>query len=84
MGRRETRVYPRFITEPREGMKRAKLLAYLARHGCHMVREGGRHSIYANPVIGKTTSIPRHSEIPDDLAGKICKDLRLRKIRKGK
>jgi len=67
-------------------MKRLKLLAYLARHGCYMVREGGgsRHSIYVNPVIGKTTSVPRHPEVPDPLAEKICKDLRLSKMTRRK
>ena len=65
-------------------MKRLKLLAYLARHGCYLVREGSRHSIYANPVIGKTTSVPRHPEVPDPLAEKICKDLRLPKMTRRK
>ena len=30
-------------------MKRKDLLAHLIRHGCMMVREGGRHTVYFNP-----------------------------------
>ena len=51
-------------------MKRRDLLAHLAKHGCNLVREGGNHSWWENPA-----SIPRHTEISDILAKKICKDL---------
>jgi len=38
-----------------------------------LLREGTRHSIYFK---GKyKTTIPRHSEIVDELARKICRDL---------
>ncbi|WHZ16051.1 MAG: hypothetical protein OJF52_002899 [Nitrospira sp.] len=45
-----------------------------------MLREGARHSIYFNPSKKQTTSIPRHTEISDRLAVKICKDLGIPKI----
>jgi len=39
------------------------------------LREGGNHSIYVNRKAGRTSSVPRHGEINNDLARKICKDL---------
>ncbi|KAB3543679.1 MAG: type II toxin-antitoxin system HicA family toxin [ANME-2 cluster archaeon] len=56
-------------------MKRRALLKHLNQHGCRLLREGSRHSIYFNPVNRKTSSVPRHTEIADKLAQKICKDL---------
>jgi len=56
-------------------MKRSELLRYLRTHGCEMIREGGRHSWWHNPLQNKRSAIPRHSEIKDILALKICKDL---------
>ena len=56
-------------------MKRTKFLKYLHSQGCELLREGGRHSWWHNPVLNKRSAIPRHSEIKDILAKKICKDL---------
>ena len=56
-------------------MKRKKLLQHLHDNGCRMVREGGRHSWWENPTLNKRPAVPRHSEISDILANKICKDL---------
>jgi len=56
-------------------MKRRDLLRHLAEHGCQLVREGSRHSIFYNPEKKTTSSIPRHREINDFLARKICRDL---------
>lgn len=56
-------------------MKRADLLRHLAAHGCQLLREGGRHTIYWNPANRKTTSVPRHNEIVEPVAARICKDL---------
>ncbi|HHB12823.1 MAG TPA: type II toxin-antitoxin system HicA family toxin [Chromatiales bacterium] len=56
-------------------MKRSALLRHLRRHGCVLVREGGRHSWWGNPVLNRRSAVPRHSEIADTLARKICKDL---------
>jgi hypothetical protein len=42
---------------------------------CQFVREGSDHSIWGNPVMNYRTSVPRHREIPDYTAGRICKQL---------
>ena len=58
-------------------MKRLDLIRHLERHGCVLLREGNRHSVYVNRITRKTSTIPRHSEINDYLARKICKDLEI-------
>jgi mRNA interferase HicA len=62
-------------------MKREDLLRYLRQHECELLREGGRHSWWGNPALNKRSSVPRHAEIDDNLAKKICKDLGLPKIK---
>ena len=56
-------------------MKRSALLKHLRRHGCYLKREGRSHSLWANPLTGAMEAVPRHVEIPDKLAGKICRGL---------
>jgi len=56
-------------------MKRIDLIRHLERSGCVLFREGGRHSIYKNREKGQMTSVPRHREIKENLARKICDDL---------
>src|SRR4051794_1047944 len=56
-------------------MKRSALLKLLRRHGCALKREGRSHSLWTNPQTGETESVPRHTEIPDRLARKICRGL---------
>lgn len=56
-------------------MKRSLLVRHLRKNGCVLVREGSRHSWWANPEQNRRSSVPRHSEIRDQLARKICKDL---------
>ena len=56
-------------------MKRKHLLRHIEKNGCVLLREGGRHSVYLNPREKKASTIPRHNEINDFLAKKICKDL---------
>ena len=56
-------------------MKRGKLLKHLNTNGCVLKREGARHSIFHNPANGKISAVPRHSDVKDLLARKICKDL---------
>jgi mRNA interferase HicA len=56
-------------------MKRTDLIHHLEQHGCAFLREGGRHSVYVNRRTGKSSTVPRHREINDFLARKICKDL---------
>ena len=54
-------------------MKRKELIRHLTKHGATLLREGRRHSIYQKGRF--RTQIPRHTEIVDELARKICKDL---------
>jgi predicted RNA binding protein YcfA (HicA-like mRNA interferase family) len=56
-------------------VKRRALVRHLQAHGCELLREGANHSIFINRAAGKTSTVPRHTEINDDLARKICKDL---------
>jgi mRNA interferase HicA len=56
-------------------MKRLDLIRHLEAHGCALLREGGRHSIYINRATPKSSALPRHREINDFLAQKMCKDL---------
>ncbi len=56
-------------------MKRLDLIRHLERNGCALLREGGRHSVYVNRITRKSSTIPRHRDINDYLARKICKDL---------
>jgi len=56
-------------------MKRRELLGYLRSQGCAFIREGARHSWWSNPAMSKRSAVPRHNEIRDVLARKICKDL---------
>ncbi|MHB1309296.1 MAG: type II toxin-antitoxin system HicA family toxin [Limisphaerales bacterium] len=54
-------------------MKRRELIRHLATHGCTLLREGARHSVWVNPDTGQKEAIPRHAEIDDHLARKICR-----------
>jgi len=56
-------------------MKLVDLLRHLAKCGCLFVREGGNHTVYRNPANGRMTAIPRHREVKEFLARKICDDL---------
>ncbi|MBE0417105.1 MAG: type II toxin-antitoxin system HicA family toxin [Coriobacteriia bacterium] len=58
-------------------MKRVDLLRHLRAHGCELLREGGRHSVYVNRRADKATAIPRHREINELIALKICRDLEI-------
>jgi predicted RNA binding protein YcfA (HicA-like mRNA interferase family) len=56
-------------------MKRIDLIRHITAQGCQLLREGGRHTIYWNPASRSSSSVPRHTEIVERLAKKICKDL---------
>ncbi len=56
-------------------MKRKELLRHLEEHHCVLKREGGSHTIYWNPRTGRREPVPRHSEIANVLARKICRAL---------
>jgi len=56
-------------------MKRSTLLQHLRHHGCVLKREGGSHSLWTNPANGAVEAVPRHTEIANVLARKICRGL---------
>jgi predicted RNA binding protein YcfA (HicA-like mRNA interferase family) len=56
-------------------MKRRYFVQHLERHGCEFFREGSKHTVYVNRATGKSATIPRHREINEHLARRICKDL---------
>ena len=51
------------------------MLLRLRRHGCQLKREGAAHSLWVNPNTGAVEAVPRHTEISDVLARKICRGL---------
>ena len=56
-------------------MKRRDLLQHLKARDCELLREGARHSWWQHTITGKRSAIPRHSEVNNHLARKICRDL---------
>jgi predicted RNA binding protein YcfA (HicA-like mRNA interferase family) len=58
-------------------VKRVDLIRHLEAHGCVLLREGGNHSVYINRSVRKTSTVPRHREVNDYLARKICRDLEI-------
>lgn len=58
-------------------MKRRDLVRHLEKHGCEMWREGSNHTVYVNRAKRKTTVVPRHRELNEFLARKICRDLEI-------
>lgn len=51
------------------------MLLHLRRHGCQLKREGAAHALWVNPNTGAVEAVPRHTEISDLLARKICRGL---------
>jgi mRNA interferase HicA len=58
-------------------VKRLDLIRHIETHGGEFLREGANHTVYVNRSKRKSSSIPRHREINDFLARKICRDLEL-------
>jgi mRNA interferase HicA len=58
-------------------VKRVDLIRHLEQHGCVLFREGGNHSVFVNRRTRKSSSVPRHREINEFLARKICRDLEI-------
>jgi len=56
-------------------MKRDDLIKHLRLKGCIFIREGAKHSVFFNPLSSRSSTVPRHIEIDDFLAKKICQDL---------
>jgi predicted RNA binding protein YcfA (HicA-like mRNA interferase family) len=55
-------------------MKRRDLIQHLEKYGCEFLREGRKHSVHVNRAAQKTSTVPRHKEINEFLARKICRD----------
>ena len=62
-------------------MKRNNFIKYLISEGCIFIREGARHSVFFNPLVKRTSTVPRHNEINNFLARKICRDLGIQEIK---
>jgi len=60
-------------------MKRSSLLKHLKKNGAALLKEGRRHTIFQKGTL--KTEIPRHIQIVDELARKICKDLEIPFVR---
>ena len=58
-------------------MKRRDLVRHVEVHGCRLLREGSKHTVYVNPDMKKVSTVPRHREIDEDLVRKICRDLEI-------
>jgi len=56
-------------------MKRSDLIRYLRKNNCIFIREGARHSVFFNSLAKRSSTVPRHTEIDNLLAKKICRDL---------
>jgi len=56
-------------------MKRRDLVKHLLKERCIFIREGAKHSVFFNPLVKKSSTVPRHTEIDSFLAKKICRDL---------
>jgi mRNA interferase HicA len=56
-------------------MKRIDLIRHLERNGCSLVREGANHSVYFNPSSQRMSTVPRHREVKNPTAIRICKQL---------
>ena len=56
-------------------MQRRELIRHLEAHGCVLLREGAKHSVYYNPNAQRTSTVPRHREVKNPTAIKICKQL---------
>jgi hypothetical protein len=56
-------------------VKTGSLLRHLRRRGCVLKREGRSQTLWTNPRTGQVEAVPRHAEIPNVLALKICRGL---------
>jgi mRNA interferase HicA len=53
-------------------MKRADLERHLRTHGCGVLRDRGKHTIWLNPLSGGRSPVARQNEIPSTTARNIC------------
>jgi len=58
-------------------MRRRDLIRHLEKHGCEFLREGKKHTVYVNRKAQASSTVPRHREVKEFLALKICRDLKV-------
>jgi len=58
-------------------MKTKDFIKFLNQQHCLLIREGSNHSIFQNQKNKKIASVPRHKEVKNNLAKKICRDLEI-------
>lgn len=58
-------------------MKRVDLIRHIEKQGCVFHREGSKHTVYVNPTARKVSTVPRHREINEFMAKKICRELEI-------
>jgi mRNA interferase HicA len=63
-------------------MKQIDLIKHIRKYGCVFIREGNAHSVWHHPSSGRTSTIPRHTEINTFTGKKICTDLGIPIIKK--
>jgi hypothetical protein len=56
-------------------MKRRDLIRSIESQGCQFLREGKEHTVSVNRAAKRSPTIPRHREVHEFLARKICRDL---------
>ncbi|MCH7683340.1 MAG: type II toxin-antitoxin system HicA family toxin [Gemmatimonadetes bacterium] len=56
-------------------MKRRDLIRHLEEHGCERLRQGRKHTVFINRQARKISTVPRHRQVNEFLARKICRDL---------
>ncbi|MBF0410797.1 MAG: type II toxin-antitoxin system HicA family toxin [Candidatus Riflebacteria bacterium] len=57
-------------------MKRIDLIREIEKLACVLIRHGGKHDWYQNPVTRVSQPVPRHREIDENLARHILKMLK--------
>ncbi|MGH3751185.1 MAG: type II toxin-antitoxin system HicA family toxin [Pseudonocardiaceae bacterium] len=53
---------------------------HLRDQGCELLRQGGNHEVWWNPLSRKRSSLPRHRQIPLTTARAICRQLEVAPI----
>ncbi|MCY4013900.1 MAG: type II toxin-antitoxin system HicA family toxin [Gammaproteobacteria bacterium] len=61
-------------------MKCRALTRHLTAQGCRLLRQGSPHEWWVNVATNERSSVPRHGEITNVLANKICRDLGVARI----
>ena len=56
-------------------MKRKDLIKHIQMMGCILIRHGGKHDWYQNPLTKVSQPVPGHNEIKEYLAKHIIKML---------